>query len=131
MENNASYHLEFYRFGPENPLLAVIANDIRHSVFVEEQGVPPDIEYDEYESTCEHYLMYLDGAPIATARWRFTGHGIKLERFALRIEYRNKGLGTFLLKEVLKDVIPLGRPIYLHVLFPWVGPFTSTHRCRR
>ena len=32
--------------------------------------------------------MYVDGKPVATARWRKTDKGIKLERFAMLKEFR-------------------------------------------
>ena len=51
---------------------------------------------------------------MATARWRETSNGIKLERFAALKKSRGKGIGTILLKEVIKDVIPLSKLIYLH-----------------
>jgi len=51
---------------------------------------------------------------VATARWRETENGIKLERFATLYEFRNKGIGAKILSEVMKDVLPLDRPIYLH-----------------
>ena len=85
---------------------------IRQAVFVAEQGVPAALEYDEPEAT--HYLLYEDETPIGAARWRKTDHGIKLERFAVLPEYRNKGLGEALVKKVLGDVIPLEQPVYLH-----------------
>lgn len=90
-----------------------LSNAIRRTVFIEEQLVAPEIEY-EYEEEGHYYLLFHDDQPIATARWRETTKGIKLERFALLKEFRNRGLGTLLLEEVLKDVVPLGRQIYLH-----------------
>lgn len=90
-----------------------LSNNIRKVVFIDEQSVPPGIEY-EYEEQGHYYLLFHDRIPIATARWRETSAGIKLERFALLKEYRNKGLGSILLQEVLKDVRPMGKTIYLH-----------------
>ncbi len=87
---------------------------VRQAVFVVEQGVPAALEYDEHEPEATHYLLYEDETPIGAARWRKTDHGIKLERFAVLPEYRNKGLGEALVKKVLGDVIPLGQPVYLH-----------------
>ena len=52
--------------------------------------------------------------PLATARWRETGKGIKLERFATLKEYRNKGIGNKILDKVMEDVLSLKKPIYLH-----------------
>ena len=40
--------------------------------------------------------------------------GIKLERFAVLPGFRNRGIGEIILKEVLKDVLQLEKPVYLH-----------------
>ncbi len=98
----------------DNPELAEIAFAIRREVFVVEQFVDPVLEYDEYEDTAIHYLLFLDEVPITTARWRETGKGIKLERFATLKEYRNKGIGNNILDKVMEDVLSLKKPIYLH-----------------
>jgi predicted GNAT family N-acyltransferase len=90
------------------------AINIRTIVFVEELNIDPKLENDEFDETAHHYLLTENDMPVATARWRETQHGIKLERFAVPGERRGKGLGTLLLKEVLIDVIPLNKPIYLH-----------------
>jgi len=101
------------RFEYAEKELLKLSNAIRTKVFIEEQRVTPEIEY-EYEDEGHYYLLFLDDKPVATARWRETKNGIKLERFALLKEFRNKGLGTILLNEVLSDVKPLNKPIYLH-----------------
>jgi len=90
-----------------------ISNKIRTEVFVKEQNVDPVLEY-EHEEEGHFYLMYLDKNPVATARWRTTENGIKLERFAMLKEFRNKGLGSVLLGEVMKDVPEQNQKIYLH-----------------
>ncbi len=98
----------------EQPGLAAQAHQIRKLVFVEEQGVDPELEYDEFEDEAMHYLLYAEEAPVSTARWRISGEGIKLERFATLRDFRNRGLGSIMLKELMKDIIPMGRKIYLH-----------------
>jgi len=90
-----------------------LSNEIRRKVFIVEQLVPSEIEY-EHEEEGNYYLLYYQEMPVATARWRSTPNGIKLERFAMLKEYRNKGLGTILLNGVMQEVQPLGREIYLH-----------------
>lgn len=86
---------------------------IRTTVFVEEQGCPPELEYaNEDEST--HFLATSDGVPCGTARWRQTDKGIKLERFAVLAGHRGKGVGTELLKAILKDIPPGFEYIYLN-----------------
>ncbi len=104
---------EVKRFSFNDAALAEQAFAIRRKVFVEEEGVDPGLEYD-HEEEAHHYLLLLNGKALATARWRETEKGIKLERFAVLPEFRNRGLGAIILKEVIKDVVPLGKTIYLH-----------------
>jgi len=41
---------------------------IRYAVFVEEQGIPAELEIDDYDPIAEHALAFLDGQCVATAR---------------------------------------------------------------
>jgi predicted GNAT family N-acyltransferase len=91
-----------------------VAFGIRKKVFVEEQLVDPNLEYDEHESEANHYLVYYNDIPCGTARWRKTQYGIKLERFAVLFEYRNRGIGDLLFQKVLADVLPFKQTVYLH-----------------
>ncbi len=105
--------IEIKRFTFSDKELLPHSNSIRTKVFIDEQKVERELEY-EFEEEGHFFLLYSDGIPIATARWRETTNGIKLERFAMLKEYRNKGIGGKLLKAVLEDVIPLNKTIYLH-----------------
>ena len=102
------------KFTTKEKDLAAIAFDIRNKVFVEEQKVDREEEYDSHEDSSTHFLLLKSDQPIGTARWRFTDNGIKLERFAVLKEHRNSGGGSFLVNEVLKDVIPHKKNIYLN-----------------
>jgi predicted GNAT family N-acyltransferase len=85
---------------------------IRHKVFVEEQHVDPELEY-EHEDESRHYLALIDAEAAGTARWRRTDKGIKLERFAVLPHYRHRGAAAALLERMLDDIGP--QPlIYLH-----------------
>jgi predicted GNAT family N-acyltransferase len=105
-------HIE--RFAFKDEALRLKAFEIRTRVFVEEQHVDPKLEYDEFEETAHHYLVSNDGQAVGTARRRETNKGIKLERFAVLPEFRNKSTGAHLILFVLEDVIPLKKNIYLH-----------------
>jgi predicted GNAT family N-acyltransferase len=109
------------KFDTSDKQLSAIAFEIRNKVFVIQQQVDPKLEYDEFEGTSIHYLAYAENIPVATARWRHTDHGIKLERFATLEEYRNKGVGSAILMEVLKDVLSQPVTIYLHAQLPAVA----------
>ena len=74
---------------------------IRRQVFCIEQNVSEEIEMDEFDEDATHILAYIDNKPIGTARWRFTEDGAKMERFAVLIEYRGKGVGETLVNYTL------------------------------
>ncbi|RZK18397.1 MAG: GNAT family N-acetyltransferase, partial [Hymenobacter sp.] len=87
--------------------------------FVQGQGVPADEEYDQHDraATTRHYLARVDGQPAGAARWRPTAHGVKLERFAVLEGFRDHGVGTALVRQVLADVAteaPGAAQVYLH-----------------
>lgn len=95
---------------------------IREEVFVHEQHVPRDEEYDEYDGTAHHYLALADEQPVGAARWRPTEKGVKLERFAVLAPYRSKGVGAVLLRQVVADARAAnpGALLYLHAQVPAV-----------
>ena len=101
---------------------------IRQKVFVEEQNVSPEEEYDEFENTSAHFLATFEGEPAGVARWRETDKGVKLERFAVLPQFRNKAVGSHVLKAVLSDVLPQhqDKTIYLHAQLPAI-PFYARH----
>jgi len=91
---------------------------IREEVFVIEQEVAPEEEYDEYENISTHFLASYNGHPAGTARWRFTPNGVKLERFAVSKTYRGKGVGKALVAKVIEDIAAheqaKGQKLYMH-----------------
>lgn len=89
------------------------AFDIRVKVFVDEQGVNKDLEY-EHEEESTHFIAMVDGKEAGTARWRKTENGIKLERFAVLPDFRSAGVGRELVKAVLNDIDTKAQKIYLH-----------------
>jgi predicted GNAT family N-acyltransferase len=76
---------------------------VREIVFVGEQHVPREEEYDEFDATAHHYLAWADGQPVGAARWRPTANGVKLERFAVLAPFRSRGVGGVLLRQVMAD----------------------------
>jgi len=101
------------RFRSVDAELFLQARRIREAVFVREQQVPPELEY-ENEDVSVHYLLFEGGEARATGRWRRTEKGIKLERFAVPASHRGRGYGTILLKRVLKEVLHDHSEVYLH-----------------
>lgn len=95
-------NLEVFKIKAEQDFKTAFA--IREEVFVLEQKVNAEDEYDQYEESSVHFLACLEAKPVGTARWRFTEDGVKLERFAVKKEARGKGVGQALLKIVLEDI---------------------------
>lgn len=89
------------------------SRQIREEVFVVEQQVPVEIEYDDYEQISTHILAKLNGVPVGTARWRKTEHGQKLERFAVLKSARGKGVGEALVNYILHEIED-SEPAYLN-----------------
>ena len=72
---------------------------IRFEVFVEEQGVPADIEMDEMDSACVHALAYENETPVATGRLLPDGH---IGRMAVRKPWRGRGIGGAILERLIE-----------------------------
>ncbi|MCK9480919.1 MAG: GNAT family N-acetyltransferase [Bacteroidia bacterium] len=90
------------------------AMKIRTAVFVEEQGVEKELEFDGLDHLATSYLLLLDNVPVGTTRVRKTKEGCKIERFAVLKNYRIQGLGKTLLHDVMNKTLPLGERIYLN-----------------
>ena len=74
------------------------AAPIRFAVFVEEQGVPFEIELDEYDPVSLHALAFVGKKAVGTGRLLPDGH---IGRMAVLASHRNKGIGAALLKKLM------------------------------
>lgn len=72
---------------------------IRETVFIEEQQVPEELEWDGLDNEATHLLARdLNGTPIATARMLADGH---IGRVAVLFSWRGRGVGTALMQQML------------------------------
>lgn len=89
------------------------ALEVRHGVFVEEQGVSPELEADGKDDEAIHFVGYAecessgddsdatDRRPVAAGRLRTTGDGVgKVERIAVLAERRGEGWGREIMAEL-------------------------------
>ncbi|QUW20749.1 GNAT family N-acetyltransferase [Sporosarcina sp. Marseille-Q4063] len=77
-----------------------LAFTIRKEVFVEEQGVPLEDEFDEFDKLnvdSEHILVYYNDRPAGTGRIRWVDGFGKLERICILKPYRKFGLGKIII----------------------------------
>src|SRR6266545_2401503 len=74
---------------------------VRRAVFVEEQKVPEELEWDEADEHAYHVLaMTQDGTPIGTGRLKID---CQIGRMAVLKEWRGRGVGAAIL-ELLLDL---------------------------
>ncbi len=73
--------------------------EIRHTVFIEEQGVDPREEYDDLDPVCAHFLARVDGVPAGCARLFFPSDILyaKAQRVATLYSFRGYGVGRALM----------------------------------
>lgn len=85
---------------------------IRRLVFIEEQNVPEELEWDEFDDISIHFLVTQDDQLIACARLKPDG---QIGRMAVLAAHRNQGTGSSLLQFVLQqaDKTKLDK-VYLH-----------------
>ena len=73
---------------------------IRKSVFIDEQHVPKDLEWDGQDNDCIHFLASVNAIPVATARLTAKG---QIGRMAVLRKYRGIGIGSRLLAAVIEQ----------------------------
>ena len=98
---------------------------IRREVFIKEQNVPEELEWDEFDKIAQHVIA-LDSNkhPIGTGRIKEDGH---IGRMAVLIEHRKRGVGSAILEVLLeyankKNLVG----VYLHAQVEAI-PFYEHH----
>lgn len=92
------YQIRMVRWQDEASVLRII----RTAVFIHEQQIPEDLEWDEFDLVSMHVLaLNSDEQPIGTARLLPDGH---IGRMAVLKEWRGKGLGTAMLLRILEEL---------------------------
>jgi predicted GNAT family N-acyltransferase len=71
---------------------------VRSATFVAEQDCPYEEEFDGNDFSASHLLAYVGKEPVGCLRIRYFAGFAKLERLAVRHEFRNRHIGTRLMK---------------------------------
>lgn len=71
---------------------------IREKVFIQEQGIAPEDEWDDLDATVLHFIVYDREQPIATARL-LPQHSVG--RVAVLLPYRKQGVGKILMQHII------------------------------
>ena len=92
------YHVRIVNWEAE----ATAVRSIRTTVFIQEQRVPVELEWDEFDIASMHLLAFnMQGKPVGTARLLSDGH---IGRMAVLKEWRGKGYGSAMLKRILDEL---------------------------
>ncbi len=92
-------HGEFQLLLGDWQALAERARPVRMKVFVEEQGVPPELECDAYDAVSRHAVAVdRHGVAIGTGRLLPDGH---IGRMAVLAPWRRQGVGSALLESLM------------------------------
>jgi len=76
------------------------SRQVRHAVFVLEQGIAADLEWDGRDPACIHVVVFISpDLPIGTARMQPDGH---IGRMAVLAPWRGRGVGGALLEALIE-----------------------------
>ncbi len=95
---------------------------IRHTVFVEGQGVPEALEQDGRDDESYHFVVLRDYVIVGTARMRIVDGKAKAERVAVLPAHRGLGLGVVLMQALEEHAANLNHPeVTLHAQADVIG----------
>jgi len=98
---------------------------VREAVFVREQGVPQELELDEFDALAHHVLAESgDGSAVGTARLLADGH---IGRMAVLRDWRGCGIGSGLLGALLEQARSLRMPQVVLYAQTHALPFYARH----
>ena len=86
---------------------------IRRTVFIEEQHVPEDMEWDEHDDSSVHFLAVdSTGNAVGCVRLLATG---QISRLSVLEQHRTEGVGRALLNDAMGEATAKGlKEIFLH-----------------
>jgi predicted GNAT family N-acyltransferase len=71
---------------------------IRENVFIKEQNIPKNIEFDGLDAKAKHVIVFDNKEAIGTGRILPDGH---IGRIAVKKSYRGKGIGAIIMKKLI------------------------------
>lgn len=87
-------------------------SSIREAVFIKEQNVPIELEWDGEDETSIHLLAFINKTPVGTARLLKNG---QIGRMCVLPDHRRLGIGTKLLQQAETEAQGIGlESVFLH-----------------
>ncbi|KAI8905891.1 acyl-CoA N-acyltransferase [Gorgonomyces haynaldii] len=99
------------------------AHQVRIRVFCDEQGCPVEVEIDDKDPICTHWLLMDEHECVGTIRLvPISKEECALGRLAIDKQYRGKGLGRMLVEAMEEEAIKRGyKIISMHAQEPKIG----------
>lgn len=94
-------HIRIASWQDDNAVL----RQIRESVFINEQAVPPELEWDAEDAAATHFLAFEGHYPIGTARLLPDGH---IGRLSVLKDWRGLRVGDNLLLSAIAEAERIG-----------------------
>jgi len=88
--------------------LGQAAASVRSEVFVREQAIPAELEWDDQDALSIHCVALAAGEPVATGRLLRDGH---IGRMAVLAGWRRAGLGGLILERLVDLARERGDPV--------------------
>jgi predicted GNAT family N-acyltransferase len=83
------------------PLFSELGNlglALRREVFIHEQHVPPELEFDDYDLTATHVVAVLDGDVVGCLRIVFLDEHAKFGRVVVAAPARGQGIASRMMR---------------------------------
>jgi predicted GNAT family N-acyltransferase len=93
------------------PLFSDLGNlglALRREVFVHEQHVPPEEEFDSYDLTATHVVALDDGNVVGALRILFLDEHVKFGRVVVAASARGKGIASRMMRFAMDHAIARG-----------------------
>ena len=82
-----------------------ISRILRRRAYVDELGVPAELEFDGFDGESRHVLGSYGDAPACYARWRVNDNAAIIDRVCTLHAYRYRGVARKCLQHVAHDVL--------------------------
>ncbi len=116
MEKKRELSINIKLLDPESSQDLEDAFHVRREVFIKEQNVPEEEEFDEIDLKSFHVILYESAGPVATGRLFKAGddHWL-IGRIAVLKEFRGKNAGKLLVDKLLEKAAEQGSgEVYIH-----------------
>jgi predicted GNAT family N-acyltransferase len=110
------------------------AAEVRTEVFVKEQGIAAELEWDEIDKSCIHVLVYseTESASKAVGTGRLVApenpdHPAKIGRMAVLKDYRRQGIGDDIMQALIEHAFDAGYKSIVLSAQSYVQAFYTHH----